>query len=130
MGFHKLAMGHHMDDAIETLFMNMIHKGSISSIPPKLTMFDNKFEIIRPLIGLSKEQINNYAAIEQFPVERKNCPYDDQTMRFRTKEFMNYLESLNEHARKNIYRSMSKIFVHYLPYTGKNAEESIKYDKK
>ncbi len=130
MNYDKLAFGHHMDDAVETLLMNMIHKGSISSIPPKLNMFENKFDIIRPLLMLSEEQLRNYADIMKFPKEKKDCPFDEQTMRHQTKELMEYLETMNENARKNIYRSMSKIFVYYLPYIHENAEKSIRYEKK
>lgn len=46
MGYNKLALGHHMDDAVETLLMNMTLQASISSMPPALPMFDNKLIII------------------------------------------------------------------------------------
>ncbi|HBL77441.1 MAG TPA: tRNA 2-thiocytidine(32) synthetase TtcA [Prolixibacteraceae bacterium] len=55
MGFSKLALGHHKDDAVETLLMNMAFQGSISSMPPKLKLFGEKIEIIRPLITLNNE---------------------------------------------------------------------------
>ena len=58
-GCNKLALGHHMEDAIETLLLNMSHHGNISSIPPELEMFKGEFVIIRPLILLEEEKILN-----------------------------------------------------------------------
>lgn len=52
-GFQKLAFGHHLDDAIETLLINMTYHGNISSIPGKLSMFNGALQNIRPLLHLT-----------------------------------------------------------------------------
>ncbi len=112
---NKLAMGHHVDDTIETLLMNMIHHGSISSLPAKLSMFQGKFEIIRPLIQLHEEDIQKYNDIRHFPKSEKTCPYDMATSRYEIKQLLEQLEAQNENAKKNIFLSMTKIYESYLP---------------
>ena len=54
-GCNKLALGHHRDDAIESLLMSMMFNGTIASMPPKLAMFDRTFTLIRPFIYLTDE---------------------------------------------------------------------------
>ncbi len=114
-GFNKLALGHHMDDAIETLVMNMLHKASISSLPPKLHMFKGRFAIIRPLLDLTENQLLDYAEIRKFTKEVKSCPYQGNTVRDKTKELLKKVDQQNKNARKNIYRSMQNIYKDYLP---------------
>ena len=58
MKCNKIAFGHHMDDALETLFMNMIYHGSISSLPYKFSMFDGRVEVIRPLLELTNDELD------------------------------------------------------------------------
>ena len=68
---NKLAFGHHRDDAIETLLMNMISNSSISSMPPSLSMFGGEFDLIRPLILLAEEEIREYAKLRDYPSQVK-----------------------------------------------------------
>jgi tRNA(Ile)-lysidine synthase TilS/MesJ len=114
-GCNKLAFGHHRDDAVETLLMNMMFNSSISSIPPALSMFGGEFDIIRPLILLGEDEIKKYAELKKFPLELKICPYSEDTHRFTTKVILDEMEKINDKARKNIYASMSNIHSEYLP---------------
>ena len=115
MKCNKLALGHHMNDAVETLLMNMIYHGSISSLPHKLSMFDGRMELIRPLLDLTEDQVNDYAVESAFPKTLKVCPHDDKTKRKTTKEILEKIESTHPLALKNIFRSMDKFFPEYLP---------------
>ena len=114
-GCNSLALGHHRDDTIETLLMNMIFHGSISSIPESLNMFDNTFKLIRPLLHLREEEIAKYASIHEMPAMEKNCPHENDTRRAEIKKFITEIKTLNPRADLNIFRSMSKIFEEYLP---------------
>jgi tRNA(Ile)-lysidine synthetase-like protein len=111
---NKLAFGHHRDDAVETLLMNMMFNSSISSIPPSLSIFDGEFEIIRPLIFLGEDEIKKYAELKNFPPELKTCPYSEGTHRFAIKRILGEMEKINKKARQNIYASMSNIHEEYL----------------
>ena len=114
-GFKKIALGHHLDDAIETLLMNMLMHGNISSIPGKLRMFDGDIELIRPLILCTDKEMQEYARIKQFVSLKKECPYEDHTMRTTTRQMINRFEKLNPQARINLFKSMANIDKEYLP---------------
>jgi tRNA 2-thiocytidine biosynthesis protein TtcA len=113
--FNKLALGHHSDDAIETLLMNMVYHGSISSLPAKLSMFGGRLLLIRPLIERTNQELLNIAAVQNYPLPACECPYGNKTKRTEIGNIIHNLEQLNPQARKNIFRSMSDIYNEYLP---------------
>ena len=115
MNCGKLALGHHMDDAIETLMMNMMYNGITSSLPPSLSMFSGRLNLIRPLILLEKKEIERYTEIREFPAEVKRCPYGEDTARIKAREMIEQMTSGNSAVKKSIFRSMSNIHREYLP---------------
>lgn len=113
-GCNKLALGHHLDDAIETLLMNMINHSSISSIPPQLSMFNGEVKLIRPLSLCLDKELELYASAKEFPSEIKKCLYEKDTHRNSIGELISQMEKINKDARRNIYKSMQNIFDEYL----------------
>lgn len=111
----KLAFGHHRDDAIETLLMNMISSSSISSMPPSLSMFGGEFDLIRPLILLGEDEIREYAKLRDYPQQVKICPHGDDTRRADAKRLLAEMEKIDKNARQNVYSAMSNIHSEYLP---------------
>ena len=67
-GISKIALGHHRDDLIETLFLNMFYGGKIKAMPPKLLSDDGENTVIRPLAFCRESDIKRYAEHEQFPI--------------------------------------------------------------
>ncbi len=114
-GAKKLALGHHMDDAIETLLMNMAFQGAICSMPASLEIFKGKIKIIRPMAYLKNSEIEEYAAIQQFRKLVKECPFQDSTKRNEVRKLVNKLENLYPNARHNLFNSMKNIQEEYLP---------------
>lgn len=114
LGCNKLALGHHMDDAVETLLLNMVFNSSISSIPPGLSMFNGEFDIIRPLILVSEKNLKRYNKLKKFAKQKKECPYGDKTRRADIKKIILELEKLNKKARTNLFWSMSHLHEDYL----------------
>ena len=112
---NKLALGHHFDDAIQTLLMNLIFQGSVSSMPADLKLFNNEVSIIRPLILLPEKNLIDHAATRQYPKEKKMCPYADKTSRNSIKAIIKAMEELNPHAKNSIFAAMSNVHVDYLP---------------
>ncbi len=112
---NKVALGHHKDDAIQTMLMNLIYHGSISSLPQKLDMFSGRIQLIRPLLMIPENELSYYANMRSFKKHEKSCPYDDSTRRDTIKSLIKDMDKLNKNSRKNIFRSMDNIFPDYLP---------------
>ena len=106
-----------MEDALQTLILNMVYHGSISSMPYKLKMFDGRMHLIRPLLELEEEMIIQYTNIISFPKELQKCNYDKETKRTEVKNCLQQIYKLNPVARKNMFRSMNNIFKEYIPYS-------------
>ena len=114
LGCSKMALGHHKDDAIESLLMSMMFNGTIASMPPKLSMFDGTFTLIRPLIYLTNDETLQYASYRNFKKQIKNCPYEKVTNRGAVGELIKEMEKLSPHVRGNLFASMKNVQEEYL----------------
>jgi tRNA 2-thiocytidine biosynthesis protein TtcA len=68
IGATKIALGHHRDDILETLFLNMFFGGKLKSMPPKLLSDDGKHIVIRPLAYCKEEDIESFAIMKEYPI--------------------------------------------------------------
>ncbi|MDN5865440.1 MAG: tRNA 2-thiocytidine(32) synthetase TtcA [Gammaproteobacteria bacterium] len=88
-GYSKIALGHHLDDALETLFLNLFHGGHIKSMPPKLLSDDGRNLLIRPLYHCRERDIEKYAEMRAFPIIPCNlCGSQDGLRRARVKAML------------------------------------------
>jgi tRNA(Ile)-lysidine synthase TilS/MesJ len=115
LGCHSLAMGHHGDDAIETLLMNMVFNGTISSMPGTLSMFQGKLRLIRPLILMKRVDVKGYAKSAGLPTEKAPCPYELRNRREDMRKIIRDFEKMHPRARSSLMRSMSNIHREHLP---------------
>ncbi|MBQ4032708.1 MAG: tRNA 2-thiocytidine(32) synthetase TtcA, partial [Paludibacteraceae bacterium] len=115
LGCNKIALGHHQDDIIETLLMNLTFQGAFSTMPPLLKMKKMDFSIIRPLCLIKESDLQQLAEIRGFKKQIKNCPYEEQSNRADMKRVLSELEALNPHARYSIWGAMSNVQPEYLP---------------
>jgi tRNA 2-thiocytidine biosynthesis protein TtcA len=67
-GITRIALGHHRDDIVETLFLNMFYAGKLKTMPPKLLSTDKRHIVIRPLAYVSERDIERYARAREFPI--------------------------------------------------------------
>jgi tRNA 2-thiocytidine biosynthesis protein TtcA len=112
---NKIALGHHKDDAVQTVLLNMIFHGSFSSLPQKLSMFEGRINLIRPLLMIPETELTSYASIRTFEKQEKSCPYHGTTGRESIRELIRQMDKLNPNARRNIFRAMDNIHEEYLP---------------
>lgn len=123
IGCNKIALGHNMDDFIETMLMNMTFQGAFSAMAPVMKMDKFPISIIRPLCLVNENDVEAYAKECAFPPLIKNCPYENDSHRRSMKELLAHLETLNPEARYNLWGAMSNIQPSLLP------PKTIKNDK-
>lgn len=89
LGCTKIALGHHRDDILETLFLNMFYGGKLKSMPPKLVSDDGKNVVIRPLAYCKEKDLVRYAEVKAFPIIPCNlCGSQENLQRQAIKQMM------------------------------------------
>jgi tRNA 2-thiocytidine biosynthesis protein TtcA len=109
-GCTKIALGHHRDDAIETLMLNMMFTGSLKSMPPKLVSDDQRNTVIRPLLYASEPTLAAYAQELQFPILPCDlCGSQEQLMRKQVKQWLNDLEAKAPRAKESMLAALTNV---------------------
>jgi tRNA 2-thiocytidine biosynthesis protein TtcA len=111
---NKIALGHNKDDIIETLFMNILYAGEISTMVPSQSFFKDKFTVIRPLAFADETLIKSFANDQKFPEFINPCPSASNSKRQEIKLLLNELYRGNDKIRGNIFRAMSHVRMDYL----------------
>lgn len=114
-GCNKIALGHHQDDILHTLLMNMTFQGSFGTMPPCLKMDKFDMTIIRPMCLVEEQELIRIAAWKGYKKQLKSCPYEKLSNRSDIKEVFERMESLNPNARQSLWNSMSNVQELYLP---------------
>lgn len=112
---NKIALGHHLDDMVETLMMNMVFQGSFATMPPKLKMNKFNMTIIRPLALITEKEMKEMERIKQYQKQIKNCPHEKDSSRRDAKNLITELEKWNPDVRQSIWAAMENIKLDYLP---------------
>jgi tRNA 2-thiocytidine biosynthesis protein TtcA len=102
VGASTIAFGHHRDDHVQTLLMNLLHKGEFVGNLPKITMHDYGVMIIRPLIYISEQEIKTFAKQQNFLRITCQCPVGQNSMRKQVNDLVNEIEELFPNARANL----------------------------
>lgn len=93
LGCNKLALGHHLDDALATLLLNLFYGGKLQSMPPRYRTEDGRFEVIRPLVEVKEDDLRALAGLAGFPtLPCGACPGRDDRNRRRMKALLDELE--------------------------------------
>lgn len=110
LGCTKLALGHHRDDAIETLLLNLMFTGSMRAMPPKLISDDGRNTVIRPLLYASEQSIARFAELMEFPILPCNlCGSQQHLMRKQVKRWLSDLEAHAPRARQSMLAAMMNV---------------------
>ena len=106
LGCTKIALGHHQDDLIHTVLMNLTFQGQFSTMPAKLKMRKMPLTIIRPLCLCQESDIKAYAELQGYKKQLKLCPYEKTTNRTAASELFAHIQQLNTEARYCIWRAL------------------------
>ena len=113
-GFNKIALGHHLDDIVETLFMNMMHKGELSGMLPVLRYDKYPAALIRPLALCEERQIEKFADYKGFRSAACTCPYGLDSRRRSIRKDIAALTNGSGEVKRRIFEAMSNIKPEYL----------------
>ncbi len=113
-GCNKLAFGHHKDDIVQTILLNLLFEGEISAMSACQEMFKGKLSIIRPLAYVEEPEIAEFARLYGFPVPHCACPNSKTTKRAVVKKFVNDVQEICPGVKTNIFKSLTRIKKDYL----------------
>jgi len=109
-GITRIALGHHRDDIIETLFLNLFNGGRLKAMPPKLLSDDGQHVVIRPLAYCKEEDISRYAAYREFPIIPCNlCGSQPNLQRQLIKEMLTGWKKRHPGRIENIFRAIGHV---------------------
>jgi tRNA 2-thiocytidine biosynthesis protein TtcA len=120
LGCNKIALGHHLDDMVETLMLNLFYQGSFGTMPPKLKMDKFEMTIIRPLSLITEREMKEMEKIRDYKKQIKNCPFEKDSSRRDAKNMITELEKWNPNVRQSILGAMQNIKTEYLPQKSKH----------
>ena len=88
LGCNKVALGHHLDDAVETFYMNLWREGRIGCFSPVTYLSQRDLTLIRPMLLATEHEVRCAVKEEDFPIVKSRCPADGVTVREQTKDFV------------------------------------------
>ncbi len=107
MGFNKIAFGHHFDDIVDTALLNLFYQGRIGTMYPYASYFGGLFSLIRPLMYITKAELEDFAASKGFPDPPPPCPNSDTSQRKAVADILLNLGRENvSKIRRNIFRAV------------------------
>jgi len=115
LGATKIALGHHRDDIVETLFLNMFYGARLKAMPPKLKSDDGKHVVIRPLAYCAEREIARYARGREFPIIPCNlCGSQDNMKRREIKAMLSGWEQQDPGRTDRLFRSLQNVTASHL----------------
>jgi len=117
-GITKIALGHHRDDILETLFLNMFYGGKMKAMPPKLLSDDGRNVVIRPLAYCREKDIERYAGLREFPIIPCNlCGSQENLQRQVIKEMLQSWDRQHPGRLENMFRAVQNVAPSHLADT-------------
>jgi tRNA 2-thiocytidine biosynthesis protein TtcA len=114
-GITRIALGHHRDDIVETLFLNMFFGGRMKAMPPKLLSEDGRHVVIRPLAYVPEREIDRYARARRFPIIPCNlCGSQQNLQRVQVKKMLAEWERQYPGRTETIFSALRNVAVSHL----------------
>ena len=108
--FNKIALGHHQDDFLTTMLMNLIYEGSFHAMLPTMPMEHYPITLIRPLCLVPEQDINALETDHPLSKQISPCPYEDLTKRLQMQEQLSHLCQIHPEARNSLWHALEKNF--------------------
>src|SRR5215510_15121129 len=109
-GVTRIALGHHRDDMVETLFLNMFFGGKLKAMPPKLRSEDGRHIVIRPLAYVAERDIERYARVREFPlIPCSLCGSQENLQRMEIKKMLRAWEQQYPGRTESIFSSLRNV---------------------
>lgn len=115
LGCNKIALGHHRDDILHTLLMNLTFQGSFATMPPLLKLDKMPLAHIRPLCLIDEKDIVRYAELRGYQKQTRLCPFEHASSRTEVRQLFAELEKLNPDIRSSLWNAMHNVKNDYLP---------------
>lgn len=109
LGIHKIALGHHYDDAVETFVMSLVYEGRISCFQPVTDLDRTGVIQIRPMLYVHEKTVENFAARMALPVLQNRCPVDKLTKREEIKKLVYDLSKTYPDLKERIFGAMQRL---------------------
>lgn len=130
IGATKVALGHHRDDIVETLFLNMFYGGRLKAMPPKLRADDGRNIVIRPLAYCREEDIARFAEIKRFPIIPCNlCGSQENLQRQAIKQMLREWDRKFHGRSENIFAALTRVSPSQLADRDLHDFESLELDR-
>src|SRR4249920_336373 len=128
VGASKIALGHHADDFIETLLLNLFFAGSLKAMPPKLVSDDGQHVVIRPLVYAGEDEARTYTKERELPIIGCCCPAcgDLALQRQRVKKLLAELEIEHAGVKQSMLKALSNVAPRHLLDTRLNPPASLR----
>lgn len=111
IGCNKIALGHHLDDFIETLLLNQFYSGKLAAMSPKLLADNKRHTVIRPLVYVEESDIIKFSHQNEFPVIDCGCPLmgQEDQKRQRIKQLLTELHKENRYVKRSMIRALGNV---------------------
>lgn len=115
LGCNKIAFGHHRDDVLETMLMNLLFQGTFATMPPILPLDKMPLAIIRPLCLIDEADLIRFAQLRDYQKQTQLCPFEHVSSRAQVKGLLAQMKQLNPEASDSMFAALTNIKTAYLP---------------
>jgi len=105
---NKIAFGHHSDDVLETLLLNLVYEGRLDTVRPALPLDKMPLTLIRPFWAVDEADLARYAALSGYEKQKRLCPFEHHSRRHDMTALLKQLQQLNPEVRSSLLHALTR----------------------